>query len=630
MTESQIARELNAIRQWPYGAARTAAAEEITRRIEAEGPRSRLAEALLDLVEAYVFTDQGTKSFVTFARLLRLWDESPELFDHSDTHNLFWEFKWVAVDLADYPQISREQADAFLADMGRRYDLAGNGRAAVAMSEFVWAWQSGSPEAEAARQRWLATPSDEFQDCPACHTGLQVGYLTEVGRLDEAIRLGEARQGSCNREPTGTLHSLALAYLDTGRADDAVRAYQGAVATLDLSTGDFASARGQAFELLARGGQLARALRDLREDYPQLLTHAATELARLRFLLGVLAGLSANPDWRELEVGLRHPEVGTVEALRAWVHREAAGLADSFDARNGNDYYQRRLARALAAQPADVALEFAAPVSVPAAKDVPEQPAELSPDQALAEAEQLATGGQHAAAARAYADLAVRAEEAGELADAGLMLAEAAHSLGEVGDEDAAHEHYARAVSRLLAGGAEPALTGRVLVAWAPVAARLGRAAAVLDRIDEVVARPATPLSEHLTEELAARVQREEAGLAADLSDTWARSVASLAPEQRTGERSLDQAIESANRAGEQYAQLGRLTDAAHAFWLAGQLQREAGDSDGAVWALESAVEGFTAASQRKLRIKVASELIELLRATGQDAKVEALLASLN
>lgn len=627
MSEAQIARELVSIRQWPFGAARTAAAEEIARRIEAEGPRNRLAEALLDLVEAYVFTDQGTRAYVTFARLLRLWDEAPELFDHSDRHNLFWEFKWVAADLADYPQISRAQAAAFLADMARRFDLSGHGRAAVAMSEFVWAWDSGAADAETARQRWLATPTDEFQDCTACHTGLQVGFLTETGRFEEAIALGEARQGTCNREPTGTLHSLALAYLQAGRATEAVDAYRGAVATLDLSTGDFAVARGQAFELLARGGRLTRALRDLREDYPHLLTHAATELVRLRFLLSVLAGLSANPEQAGLPVELRLPAVSTAGDLHAWTHREAPGLAARFDARNGNDYYRSRLAQALAARRADVTLDLepssAAAVAPTAA------PVLQSSDLALAEAERLAAAGDHADAARAYAALAARAEAAGELADAGLMLAEAAHCLGLAGGEDTAHEHYERAVSRLLAGGAEPSLTGRVLVAWAPVAARLGQAAVVLDRVEALTDRPAPVPQPDLTPELAARLQREETGLAADLSDTWARSVASLAPQLRTGERSLAAAIGAAQRAGEQYARLGRLADAAHAFWLAGQLHREAGDSDEAIWALESAVEGFAAAGRRKLRIEAASELIELLRATGQDARVEELLASL-
>ena len=105
-SDAEVRRELREIRAMPYGSARTAAAEVIVRRIDAEGPQERLAEALLDLVEAYSFTGQGHRSFVAFARLLRLWDSQPEVFDESDEHNLFWEFKWVAGDLPDFPEIT--------------------------------------------------------------------------------------------------------------------------------------------------------------------------------------------------------------------------------------------------------------------------------------------------------------------------------------------------------------------------------------------------------------------------------------------------------------------------------------------------------------------------------------------
>ena len=125
--DADARRELRTIRAMPYGSARTAAAEVIVRRIDAEGPQERLAEALLDLVEAYSFTGQGDRSFVTFARLLRLWDSQPELFDESDEHNLFWEFKWVAGDLPDYPPRSPARASGRCTVRGS----AGNGTVAT-------------------------------------------------------------------------------------------------------------------------------------------------------------------------------------------------------------------------------------------------------------------------------------------------------------------------------------------------------------------------------------------------------------------------------------------------------------------------------------------------------------------
>lgn len=91
----------------------------------------------------------------------------------------------------------------------------------------------------------------------------------------------------------------------------------------------------------------------------------------------------------------------------------------------------------------------------------------------------------------------------------------------------------------------------------------------------------------------------------------------------------MPEAIAAATRSGEEFANAGRIGDAAHSFWVAGRLQREAADTEGALWSLESAFEGFTMARLKEPRAEVAGELIELLRTTGQDARAEAIVAAL-
>ena len=70
--------------------------------------------------------------------------------------------------------------------MLRRFELAGNGTAAVRMSEFLWRWWAGQPGAEEARLAWVSSLRDEFEDCRACTVGNQTTYLVETGRHDEA------------------------------------------------------------------------------------------------------------------------------------------------------------------------------------------------------------------------------------------------------------------------------------------------------------------------------------------------------------------------------------------------------------------------------------------------------------
>lgn len=211
LTPADAEHALAEIRRMPYGTARTAAAETLTREIEATGPASTLPEALLDLVEAYTFSSEGLRAFVTFARLLRLHDEHPESFTEGDTRNLYWEYKWVAADLPVFPEITVAQAQAFLDDMHRRFALAGLGTRSVSMSAFRWAWQAGLPHADRALEEWLATPRDEYEDCAACTVGHQVDFFTSTGRPEEALHRGLGQHGTCNLEPTRTLHALALA-----------------------------------------------------------------------------------------------------------------------------------------------------------------------------------------------------------------------------------------------------------------------------------------------------------------------------------------------------------------------------------------------------------------------------------
>lgn len=645
MNKDSVVQELKAIQRMPYGTARTAAAEAITRRIEAEGPREHLAWALLDLVEAYTFTDQGAKSFVVFARLLRLWDESPELFDASDERNLFWEFKWVAGDLSDFPQITVDQAEAFLDDMARRFELAGHGLSSVRMSRFRWSWHTGQEAAEADRLAWITGLRDEFEDCRACTVGQQVDYFTETGRHAEAVELGLTQSDSCNLEPARTRYALALSALLSGDAALALDTHKRARSSDDGEPLDFGPARGQGFETLARGGQLELALRILRNDHPGLLRGGSSPMTRLRFLLGVLAGLSPHADGpaASLETGLRDPEMRTVSELRAWTLGEATGLATAFDARNGNDMCTRLVAQAAAATLAEHPLPVSSiPTAVEstAGSDATTGPGSGDPGDSgeasaasdassIDRAERLAARRDYEAAARAYVEAAAEFEREGWIERAGFANAEAAQCAALHGDDAAAHTLFAAAVPLLRSGDADPTAFAEVLVAWAPVAARMGDPAPQLSATLEELERMGDADVNGLSDDLAERRRTEHAKRRASLRDTLARAIAAADPGQLPDAVDRIRAITEARTAAEEFAALGLVSDASHAFWLAGRVQRELGDTSGAIWSLESAFEGFTIARERTARADAASELIELLRQSGQEERADEVVSQL-
>lgn len=676
------AQELHNIRHMPYGTARTAAAEAAARKIEADGPKEHLAEALLDLVEAYTFGGEGAKSFVVFARALRHWDANPELFDGSDEHNLFWEFKWVASDLPDFPQITAAQAEAFLDDMQRRFELQGSGVSAVLAARFGWSWQSGAPDAEERRLAWISSPRDDFDDCHACVIGRQTDFFMEQGRFAEAYELGKTQDGKCNIEPTKTFHATALAALNLGHAAESLRFHHRATASDTRANRDLASSRGQSFELLARGGHFERALRELRGDYREMLTDPPSPLQHLRFLLGLLAGLSANLDSGEQHTGIALPGVGEagrdvkVADLHAWATGKAREYASAFDARSGTSYYTDLVDRALASERAAHPLDFG-PAYVAASGEAPTAdepnvnaaataaPAEapqrsglaklwgkltdsgtsrdqdpvagsggdaqaaVTPDALLARADEASARKDYAAATRDYAEAIQPLEAAGWLERAGLAAAEAAQCATLDRNEERAHALFGRALPLLRSGGSEAGTLAAVLAAWAPVADRMNDAEAQIRATAATLAAHPDFDSEGLTEELAEKRGHEWGVERATLRDTLARSLAATRGRSFGDGLDSERAAAEALRAGEEFARLGLLADASHSFWLAGKIHADRGDTESAIWGLESAFEGFTAAKKRKERLLVAGELITLLKATGQTERANVVVAEL-
>ncbi len=624
-----IGRELARLRRLPYGTARTSATEALARQIDAEGPKNKLPEALLDLVEVYCFSDDSSRAFSAFAWVLRVWDASPELFDEADRRNLFWEYKWVANTLAAFPQITKQQAETFLAEMAQRYQLEGLAMTAVEALRFQWTWHSGVGDPEEPLAAWQRLSRDEMSDCAGCDIGMRVDYLTEVGRYAEALELAAKQKFSCNVEPRRTLHAEALAALLTGDADRAARAHRRGNAIEHDDDSHRGAQEGQAFELLARGGQLAAALRRLRYDDAAMLEKAPSPLQRLRFLLGVLAGLSANLDQPDTETGFAEPEWATVAALHAWVQQAATELAQVFDERGETSYYADLLSQALRVERAEVTLDLTVP-SLPAAAPrlvaATEKVAAAATDGAslLAAADALLQAKQYNAAASSYRVAAEAFEAEGRLSAAGLAHADAGQCSLLASDEEAAHSCFKLAWPLLRAGETSPEVVAPVIAAWAPVAVRFDDLT-VMDAAEQAVSAADDIDTKELSAEVAEERRRARIAARASLRDTLARCRAELLP----GEKDAAATGKLAIVAAEEYAGIGMIADAAHAFWVAGKVMLRSTDPQEGLWALESAYEGFTVAKQAKWRAEAAGDFIDALRAAGHHGQADEVAAQL-
>jgi tetratricopeptide (TPR) repeat protein len=224
-TAEEIRAALEENDEEPEGQARNARAEQLVTQAESTGERDLLVEALLNLVSAYNFSSERDKSFVPFARLLRMWDEQPGDFDTWTTYQLHWIFKWVAGGMIDQPDIPLESVREWQAQMAQRYRLAGHSERAVRQSEFTIARTVGDiPAAERAFAAWIAADRDDMSDCHACELQQQGLWRAHRGDDDEALRLWQPvleGKHTCLHEPGTVLASSLLPLVRLGRTAEA-------------------------------------------------------------------------------------------------------------------------------------------------------------------------------------------------------------------------------------------------------------------------------------------------------------------------------------------------------------------------------------------------------------------------
>ncbi|MFJ9076710.1 tetratricopeptide repeat protein [Streptomyces sp. NPDC102278] len=425
LTPEEIRQALHENHRLPHGAARNAQAEALAAAAEVCGDRALFRNALVTQIDAYEYSSERTRMMVPFARLLQEYDRDPGAFDRGETHSLFWRFKWVSGQIINSPEIPLASAAGYLADMERRYRLAGYSERAVRQSEYYLADAIGDDErAERAVAAWQAMERDEMSDCHACETNSQGTFWATKGDDAKAIEIWEpvlSGRQTCQEEPHRVLARSLLPLLRQGRADEArahhLRGYR-------LARGNESLLRsiGQHIEFCALTGNEARGL-EILFDHETHLKPLTDVKAQLDFHGGVLVLLE-----RLMTLGhgagtsVRYEGAAhSVDELYAVLRAGCLDIARRFDARNGNSRVSGRfLARLGRAPLVDVlplgvrssALPRATPAAAPTATvptvpTSPAAPARAGLD-ATAERARHARDQGHPGAEALWSELAVR------------------------------------------------------------------------------------------------------------------------------------------------------------------------------------------------------------------------------
>lgn len=626
------------VRRMPFGLASRARLEQIVKRIEQEGgPLEVLPMALLDLVEQYTFGPTSPLSFPTMSKVLRLYDQHPELFDDADLHNLFWELSWVKSDAIAYPVVSKEQVEAFLAQMKERFALSPYGMVAVDRAYWDWAKHRGDwEEAEYWRQRWLSHPVDSEMECAACRSGLQKAYFNARGMYEEALAVPFPVDPKCNQEPAASQLGHAVALGELGRGDEATPFLRRAIATqneeIDYDPIDI----GTIFRCLALGGQLAAGLDWLRDQAGKAFNGYGNPGQNRHFYLSLVAGL--NPYQEQFAEPADIESFASIGDLYEYSLQQARQLAEQFDQRLGHAEFLPLVEAATKQQLWRKPLDWAdaSPVAgmieeLAATPAATSNTASAAPGgsprstTSLTELTNAAEGkfaaADFAAAAPLYLQAAVQAKDTGQLTTAGTLFAEAAQCTAKTGAVDDACDLFAKAWDFLTSDDASAELLLQVFMAWAQCAGEARRPATLLAADEYLQANFAEAISEIDNYTSKAEFQRasNRCTLVARQQLTHATLLQSLA-------RDLEAALAAAKRAQHIYQQLGIVQYAAQTALLLGVLYKDLGQPTAAIDAYAAALAALPAGSFVALRNQLLEELVAQLKATGNEHQIAAFL----
>ncbi|HEY1191173.1 MAG TPA: hypothetical protein VGE74_26295 [Gemmata sp.] len=356
---TQIEDLVSSARALDRGPTKIAILEEAVRIADSHHDTDRGFALRLELIDVANFGGRQDVGVVAFAWCLAAVDREPERFDGK---RILWMYKWMITASAKYPQFPRSRLGAMLADMGRRYAEAGAGMHPVHQTaRELYRILGDLPAATAAHERAMRCSEDPLSNCRACEQDSLVAIYLDTDRTDLALRAAEPIVGgrmTCAVVPHCTYPFLLLPLVLRGQAELAAVYHRKGLKLIGTKPQFVSEAAHHIFFLAFTGNLVAAA-----KLFSKNLLNAASatcpvdqfDFARTgMFLFDVLADAeeSATATDRKKVPRVRFPTsyllpdgVSSTDpaALRDHFGDKARELARAFDARNGNDWYTRRL-----------------------------------------------------------------------------------------------------------------------------------------------------------------------------------------------------------------------------------------------------------------------------------------------
>ncbi|MGG4775176.1 hypothetical protein ACLO87_11140 [Paenalcaligenes sp. Me52] len=295
-------------------------------------------EAREMLMDATYTLGMPKKQLLAFAWMIKQFEDK-EI--HIDEDDLMWKYKWVALSIVDFPEISKAQIDNLLEDMKQKYLSFQYSLKPYYKIRTMVAMSMGEPE-EVLRLRaeWQAAKQDHMNDCAACETNDEVHFQFYHNDHQAAVTKGKplvSGRQRCGEVPHLTNGMLALSFWALGNKEAAQERFERGY-KLTKNQVEFLNTNADFILYLMASDQWQEA-ENLATTELKILPKSENKFRQFRLYAAVAVLLqAAKKRGLSMDVGM-----GLDEALQ---HAQEA--ANAFDTRNGNNFYQQQLAAQLA------------------------------------------------------------------------------------------------------------------------------------------------------------------------------------------------------------------------------------------------------------------------------------------
>jgi tetratricopeptide (TPR) repeat protein len=304
----------------------------------------------LNLIRDEKDTSRCDESLPAFTWILEAYDRNPETFDEED---FLWEYKWMLGSVRRNSLISMEQIDSIAEDFKTRllrngYSLRPYYTVKAHMAFFLGDLDDAKEYIDLRNKE----VRDEMSNCRACELDDDVELELRLGNFEKALTVGNimlTKKITCGHMPFSCYCTCVEYFQKAGNMEKAYEYFQKAEA--DLAELDDTS---QVSEV----GILIRFLTDYDKDkawsfFEQHAHWNVNSEDYLDFLFSInvlplfkgegnkIININPSLSWYKEDNSYNLQEVYN------YYYERAKDLADRFDQRNGNKYFNKQLAEAI-------------------------------------------------------------------------------------------------------------------------------------------------------------------------------------------------------------------------------------------------------------------------------------------